>query len=153
MAFNAKMPQAADFFKSDGTGLSAAGVRYLGQLEGAAKKLNELDEPDAVKEDFTVTVKFPEDDDEVTLDEKLAYGMTVTETTLRTGTGTATATWKINSTALTGAQTAATSTQASSEPSSNNVGEVDDRFYVALTDISDDLDYIVISGKFTRSIL
>lgn len=120
MAFNAKMPGAEDWLKSDGSGFSAPAIHYLGNLERVTRRFNDrngLTDSFAIgvslvaNQDYTVNISAPTDGK-------------ITATKSQSDSGTCTVTWKIGGVALSGtASSASTSIDTDAQDDEFSAGD------------------------------
>lgn len=137
MAFNAKMPGAEDWLKSDGSGFSAPAIHYLGNLEKTSRALNALSDDDAFEEELNGQFKYPEAGTEIIIADA-KYARSIPEITAYALVGTITLTWKIGSSALGGGANSVTTSKATVSHSSDNEIAIGDTLTCVLSSVSSD---------------
>lgn len=152
MGLNAKMPGSDDFFTPDGKGFSSAGIHYLGNLEKAAKQLNELLASGALVEELSGKFSYPENKTEEIIC-KAIYGRAILSLSVHTGAGTATLTPKIGSTTLGGGASSATTSVSTVNHTSANVMAAGNVLSFVLSSVSSDCVDLAWTMKWTRDVL
>lgn len=137
MAISAKMPAAEDFFKSDGQGLSTAGVHYLQSLEKIVRKVNTLSDDDAFEDELNGQFKYPEAGTEIIV-ASAKYARKIPEISAYSLAGTITLTWKINGTDLGGDPNSVTTSVSTEAHTADNEIAVGDTLTCVLSSVSSD---------------
>lgn len=151
MSFNSKMPNAADFFQSDGKGFSSAGVRYLADLEKMATRLNSLGKPDAITDGIPWGIQYP---DAATYNIAIdwPFAAKIVKVSAVCAVGSVTANLKIDETSISGADAISiTTTQGSVTPTGNNDLTAGKTLSIALSDV-DNCEGVSLMLRYTRGV-
>lgn len=151
MSIKGKMPAAADFFKSDGKGLSSAAIHYLGNVEELGNKFGELVSDGSLIEELHGKFSFPENKTEEIICNNFV-GKTLLSLSVHTGAGTATLTPKIGSTTLGGGANSATTSRSTVNHTSANVMAAGDILNFVLSSVSSDCVDLAWSLKYTEDL-
>jgi hypothetical protein len=140
---------AAPAYRPGGTDVAVADGG-TGASDAAGARSN-LGAASVSQTDFIAGVIEAPDNQDYRLVVKIPYGITITETTTRSASGTCTATFKINTTALGGTANSVSSSEESQAHASNNVASANDDIVVTVSSNSTcvDMSFTIV---FTRTL-